>query len=219
MIKLPDLFIGIKLVDRRGKVIAQYREKGHSWTRNAWHLLFSAMSDAMPSGTTSDWGAGYLTSRQISGATYAGAYTSNRGSHYCPTSNGMTSGSGVSTNGIVIGTGDAAFSTEQHSLDALIPTGTSSGQMAYQAQAVPVMSYNGGTKTWTATHARQFNNNSGAEITVKEVGLYWYGHLVGSSTPLSFLVARDVLGTPVAVQHLSALEVQYEISMDFSDID
>ena len=54
-----------------------------------------------------------------------------------------------------------------------------------------------------------FNNNSGAEITVSEVGL------AGYESGQSMLMCRDVLASPVTVPNAGQLTVTYTIEMTF----
>lgn len=127
--------------------------------------------------------------------------------------------------GIVVGTGDTAFSADQYALATLIAHGTGSGQMSYEASTVGALAYTAGTKTWKQTLTRAIINLSGSSITVKETGLY-QGHgssantgLFGQGYGIAYMVERSVLSPAVEVVNGAALTVTYEISMDFSAID
>ena len=215
-VKLPELNIHIQ-VRRKNELLADYREPGHSFTRNAWNWLFAVMSDA-PGDDSGQFGAGKMTSRQASGYIYDGAgYTPSRYYYNTPhASGGMTNSDSDDDFGIVVGGSDAAFDIDDYKLASLITHGSGSGQLSYMPQAAAALDYD--SYTWTATHTRQFSNLSGAEITVKEVGLYAYMRFfyVGAAP---FCFARDVLATAAVVPDETILTVQYEISMDFSDID
>ncbi|GAI80495.1 unnamed protein product [marine sediment metagenome] len=90
--------------------------------------------------------------------------------------------------GIVIGTGNTPVDITDYQLVAQIMDGSAAGQMIHNAEAfdatVTVSDPDCTVDTW-----RNFNNNSGASITVKETGLYCY-----SSTPTLYYLClvRDV---------------------------
>jgi hypothetical protein len=96
-------------------------------------------------------------------------------------------------------------------LGALIAHGTGAGQLTYQASGFNSKAY--ALKVWTATSKRIFNNNSGGDITVKEIGLYSAYYYV------YYLTERSVLSPAVTVPNGAQLTATYEISMDFSSID
>jgi len=147
-----------------------------------------------------------------------GGAVAGRG-QYNPTGMGITNGSPDASFGIVVGTGDTAFSVEQYALASLIAHGNAASQFAYQPMATPSVAYNAGTKVWKASHTRIFNNNSGGSITVKEVGLYALGYLFTGAVDSVSMDERSVLSPTVPVPNAAQLTVTYEISKDFSAID
>jgi hypothetical protein len=215
MTLLPKLHLGF-LVKKEGKILHEHDEVGHSWTRNAWNIFFGVMGDAAGGGVGA-FGAGYLSAKETSGSVHStnnqvvqrpGRYNDNYG---------YINNIAQSVGGILVGSGDTHFTIEDYQLAALIEHGTGAGQLSYLAMAPLTSSYESGTKVWSSEIGRLFNNNSGGSITIKEVGLAWYGYAFGTNAP--FLVARDVLGSPVAVANGAQLTVTYTISMDFSSID
>jgi hypothetical protein len=198
----PDVMIKLQVHDGDRVLVFDDIQRGHSWTRNFWNTCAYMMIDG--TGATVTFGAGYMNLKYNPTYGYIVAVQSAG----IPQCNGLIT---ETNRGIIIGTGDTAFSTEQYGLDAQILHGNGSGQMAYSAHAARTFAYTGGTKTWKTTIYRIFNNNSGGSITVKETGLY--------ATVTSFLIERSVLDPTVAVANAAQLTVTYEISMDFSTID
>jgi hypothetical protein len=130
---------------------------------------------------------------------------------------GMPAGAiNSSTLGIQVGTSDTPFSVDQYNLGALISTGGSSGQLAYQAELTVTALYDSPNKIWTMKKERYFNNNSGNPITVKEVGIMGANPNNG---PAYYLMERSLLSPSVTIPDAGRLRVIYNISMDFSAID
>lgn len=211
----PEIMIGLKVHEGGGLTFDDV-QRGHSWTRNYWNLMFCSGSDAPGDGGGS-FGAGYMSAKDVSGNVAATAgYT-------CVRSSGLILGGGfhpntsVATSGIVVGTGDTAFSINQNALAAQIAHGNGAGNFSHTAMNDPTLSYDAGSKTWTIVASRIFNNNSGGSITVKETGLYTDFYCFNSSAKK--MIERSVLDPTVAVANGAQLTVTYEISMDFSAID
>lgn len=201
----PEIFIGLQVKDRNGVLVFDDKQRGHSWTRNFYNLMF-AYTSGVPTLPGSSFGAGYLTLKNTAGS------FENTNWPYLVSSGyyGSTLG-GVM--GIRVGTGDTAFDEDHLTLAAAIAQGTGSGQLSHATGTAHSTAYTAGSKTWKTTGSRIFNNNSGGSITVKETGIYaWY-----STT--YFMVERTVLSPSVAVANGAQLTVTYEISMDFSAID
>jgi hypothetical protein len=117
----------------------------------------------------------------------------------------IVAGYGNDGNGIVVGISNLAYSIEQYKLDAKISHGNGSGQLLYGISTVDDLApMTNGYRIFTS---RVFNNNSGASVVVKEVGLYAYPNV---------MFARDVLTTPVEVQNLQSLTVRYSIYFTYA---
>jgi len=122
-------------------------------------------------------------------------------------------GPGDASDGIMIGTSNAANSPSTYALSSQIPSGTSSGQMQYGAMSTASLVISGNTVSFTAN--RTFTNNSGASITVAEVGIY-YKHGTASASFFYFAFARDVLANPVTVANTTPITVYYTIQLTIS---
>jgi hypothetical protein len=218
-LKLPQFKINIRL-SKNGRILKQYSEPGHSWTRNGWNWLFASVTDCAVVGGTSDFGAGFMTAKRNTGTVSASTGVAARGSTVCPTTSaGMVNSGATTTIGIVVGRGTTEFSVNDHALATLIAHGTSTNQLSHQAQVAPVTTYDPVTKTWTSLHSRSFTNSSANPVVVTEVGLHRGMSMFSTTSIYQHLVARDVLETSISVLPSTVLTVEYELSMDFSEID
>ena len=107
--------------------------------------------------------------------------------------------------GIQVGHDDTPPANENYRLSDKIPHGDGAGQLEYGDMTFyDVLEHEGYMKF---SFARTFLNNSGATITVKEIGFAVYVHF----DERYCLWLRDVLSPPVDVEHGKTLTVQYTI--------
>lgn len=199
----PKTFLRLDVLGPDGEPLETYEDRAHSWTRNAYNMLLNRFTKATL-GTTFAAGSTALKG-EASGtviATLDTYFSSNGGIKPSATAN-------TSNFGIVIGTGTTAESFESHNLAAKIVSGTASGQMSYGAGDAPTLSYDAGSKKWTAPLVRILNNNSGASIVVGEVGIVY------DCAAAAFMFCRDVLASAVTVPNAGQLTVTYTIEMTF----
>lgn len=197
-----DVFIGLQ-VHQNDKMIFDDIQRGHSWTRNYWNYIYAVCSGSGLDDVGS-FGAGQLNTSRTDG----------QGLQSIVTMRGAISYGGLGSNyGIVVGSGDAAFSVEHLDLDELIISGTGTGQLTSSAGGYLSQSYE--AKQWTVLHRRIFNNNSGGDIVVRETGLYDGGWPPG----VLCLLERSVLDPTVTVPNGAQLTVTYTIVDDFSGVD
>lgn len=109
---------------------------------------------------------------------------------------------GITTNGIIVGTGTTLPTVNDYKLEVPIPHGAGAGQIQYGAMTF-------GAPTATASMSqfrltRDFSNSCGESIFVKELGLY----VIASG--YYFLAIRDVLESSVEVPDGEILTVNYE---------
>lgn len=108
--------------------------------------------------------------------------------------------------GIVVGTGSTAVVATDFNLETLVAEGSGSGQLNYSAEAVP-SNVTSSSTTASLTFTRTASNNSGASITVREIGLRCF-FTQGSNT---FQIIRDVLPSAEVVGVGQVLSVTYTI--------
>lgn len=111
--------------------------------------------------------------------------------------------------GIVVGTGTTAVALTDTRIETLIDDGTGTGELEYQTPTYTDPTDDAST-TEFELH-RTFNNNSGGEITIYEVGL----NVKATSTPYYFLVAREILSTPkvIADGNSAGIDLRIQISL------
>jgi len=105
---------------------------------------------------------------------------------------------GGSNRGIQVGSGDTAMTIDDYALDTLIANGTGAGQLSYGAQSERSSIAVNSDEQKVVGITRAFTNNSGGDVTIKEVGFVagWY---YASGTNGYFLLWRKVLDTPVTL--------------------
>lgn len=217
----PAIFIDFEVTDKDGNVILTDRQRGHSWTRNFYNYLLSAIAGAAGGGSN-NFGAGYVSVKTIGGAVrYFDAYLCVPYTSSSIALGAFINGSvGDNTFGIQIGVADSGFSPEHYTLSSLIAHGNGAAQVSYTAHTPAVCTYDStaGSEKFTAAYKRFFNNNSGATITVKETGIV--GYMLGFyPNPEKILLERSVLSPTIDVVNGAQLAVTYNIVLDYSSID
>ena len=217
-IATPTAKWGIK-VEKDGVVLLDTIERAHSWTRNAYNLLVSQMSAAAVTGKSA-FSDGQLNLKATNGVVYgASGYIIG---HYNPSQSiespqygGFVSDNGDATKGIVVGTGNTAYSFEDYQLSAQVTHGVADGQLSYTLSTI-AKEFDTITKKYNVTHERIFYNNSAASITIKEVGII--GGMVsdaGGVTARKCLLCRDILGTAPDVPAGAKITITYTMSTQF----
>jgi len=188
--------IEIAVHDRDGNLIRSFKQPMHTFVENAGKIIQAAFGQ--PCSVAVDF-----LIKDVLGNSYLIPYDmqANAGD-YC-----ATGGEGVDTHGIVVGTSDAAWSYTQYCLQAQITHGTGSGQLSYGATTTQLVSDTGSPAKLTLQ--RSFDNNSGGDITVREIGWQLVGKDDGGN-PRNFMIARDVI-TATTVPNGGRLTVTYNI--------
>jgi len=117
--------------------------------------------------------------------------------------------SGEDKYGILVGSSDTAFDVTQYNLGSKISHGTSSGQLQYGDTSV--VDYGADYKTWQ----RAFDNLSGADVVVKEIGMFAKVTREEAGVPKEYYVmlARDVI-TTTTVPNGGSLVVKYTFKIN-----
>jgi len=217
-----DIRIEAKVIDKNGKIIKVHKQKSHSFVSNFLSIIASALA------TSYD--------QQITSSSYGYYYRITNGNYaaYSPTTSNfemdqiidMNDGANDSTYGIVVGTGTTPPTPNDYVLENQIVNGTGSGQLVHSAHTINpqpqiigsstyltttttptsgLLPVSGNTTSWQVS--RQFTNQSGASITVSEVGIYM--KTLNGVT----MIVHDLLSSPVTVPNLSILQITYTISI------
>jgi len=216
-IPIPEAFLELEVRDRDGRVIQKHKQRSHSWVRNAYNMLFGQLAGKDLKDTT--FGAGLLSIKdtdgtiRYDGATYFGRKDTTLTNSLDGTSLGYKAPAGNDTKGIIVGSGTNAESFEDHTLQTKIANGTGAGQLSYVQSELHVISYDAGTKVLKNSLVRYFNNNSGGDVSVNEVGIVGYGSVY--LTYCSWLMSRDKLATTVTVPNTGQLKVTYIVQLTF----
>jgi hypothetical protein len=198
------LYYEVILKDRNGKVVKRFKRKSESWLRAFITLLRGLYLQR--------YGAGVVTVNIVSEDGVTGAFPCN----YSPTTiswvypccNGDV---GDVSQGIVVGSSDVANDINTYALGSKISHGTESGQLVYNAMTFEdVVNPSGTILQFRMT--RVFTNNSGADVTVKEMGLL--ARILSSNVGAkSLLLARDVLSTPITIPDGYSLTLRYIVKI------
>ena len=213
-IPILEAFWTLEVRDKEGRLIQRYKQRSHSWVRNAYNHLFSNMCSK--NATSDTWGGGHLNFKDT-GGTVRG--TTDRGAaiasdNYESDSYGVKAPITEDTWGLLVGSGTNAESFEDYTLQTKIAHGTGSGQLSYGAGQAHSVSYTAGTKVFEDELVRYFNNNSGAAIDVNEVGMIFRVG-VAFYTTARILLARDKLASTVTVPNTGQLKVTYTIELTY----
>jgi hypothetical protein len=199
--KLPKAVIEYEVRDKNGKLLSRGKLPAKSWVGNIIGLL----SSLIYGGTCpSTGGAGYPYSARADMTATDGA-SQGITIYGISVIVGGNAGAGIDTYGILIGSSDTPVAIGQYILGSKIAHGTSSGQMSYGTTTVEALTKD---TTWQFRVVRTFTNNSGATITVRELGLF----IQVTNPTKQVMLARDVLPSPVTVPNGSTLTVRYIIS-------
>lgn len=117
---------------------------------------------------------------------------------------------GDTDRGIVFGSGSTAAAMGDNALVSLIAEGTAGGQMEYQAQVTSAAAIGATESTLALT--RQAINNSGGDVTLREIGTHMTSAITTTTTAV-FLSARDVLPSDETIPDGGSFVWEYTIRM------
>ena len=213
-LKIPtfEAFLELEVRNRSGQIMHHHRQRSHSWVRNAYNHLFCQM--AAKDANDATFGAGKLSGKQTNGTVRGIGYPFGYGESNSVdgTSYGLRAAAGIDTKGIQIGSGTNAETFEDYALQTQIANGTGAGQMSYIASEVHSIAYDAGTKVLRNTLIRYFNNNSGGNVNVNEVGIVAY--LQGQFSQ-NYMMSRDKLPATITVPNTGQLRVTYTIQLTY----
>ena len=194
-----EVFLHAYNYDAGGRLIQRLIQRSDSFLPNFVGMLYSQMSFQYN-------GSGTIGSGPNTGGSNTSFFDLPSTEAFYNEALATNDSSGDASYGIQVGTGTAANSTSTYALASQIANGTGSGQLSYGSH-----SYASWTAGNTSTNIyRTFINNSGASITISEVGL------VTASHPGKFMILRDVLSSSFTVANGGSFVVQYTISITVS---
>jgi hypothetical protein len=203
-VPIPEVFIELEVRNKDGRVIQMHRQRSHSWTRNAYNIIYYYLSAVQ--GTEANGLRCQMTNSTWHPIPYVMASSNNV---WDSVGQGYRCYAGYNTMGIVVGTGVGEESFESYQLGTIIASGAGAGQLSYTEQEAPDVSTVGTTKK--TIWVRYFNNNSGGSIGVNEVGLIIYFCYQGGF----YLTERNKLSSTVTVPNTGQLKVTYTIQLTY----
>jgi len=215
-----DVSLTVIVKDKDGKMIKQHKQHSHSFVSNFLSILASSLASSYGL-YSANYSYGYYY--RITNGDYA-AY--NAGVFSIDTFFDLNDSANDSTYGIVVGTGTATPTPNDYALGNQIVNGTGSGQLVYNAHTINpapqiigtstnitttttptsgLLPVSGNTTSWQIQ--RTFQNQSGASITVSEVGIY-------TDTQNGYaLIIHDLLSSPITIPNNAVLTIVYTISI------
>jgi len=208
-----EAFWELEVRDQNGEVLQRLKQRSHSWVRNAYNLLFATLAGKnLDQGT---FGAGYLSLKDTGNVVKYGE--SNGIAYWGDNWDGVTRGyrgpAGNDTYGILVGSGTNPENFESYALQTKIANGTGSGQLSYVQGEEHAIIWTAGTLTLKNDLVRYFNNNSGADVGVNEVGLAAHGRIPENGSETNYMFARDKLDSTVTVPNTGQLKVTYTVQL------
>ncbi|MBA7606165.1 hypothetical protein ES703_13305 [subsurface metagenome] len=185
-----ELWYSVVVRDRHGKVVSRERRKSRSFLK-AWNQLLYVNMSRVPQ-LVKDTGG---VDRGISG----NQYFFGMDTYQSP---------GFTDYGTRIGTGNTAVAIDDYALKTPIEEGTGVGEMNHLL--CNIATYVVAPPSCYFIVSRSIVNNSAAEITVREAGLY---AVMASQPQYWCCVTRDVFGTPQAVPIGGTITVNWTIKV------
>jgi hypothetical protein len=210
-----EAFWELEVRDQNGEVVQRLKQRSHSWVRNAYNLIFATLA-----GKNLDqgiFGAGYLSLKDTGNSVRYGE--SNGIVHWSDNWDGVTRGyrgpAGSHAYGILVGSGINPEDFESYYLHTVIANGTGPGQLSYVQGEAHSITWTPGTLTLKNDLIRYFNNNSGGDVDVNEVGLVAHGRMPENGNETNYMMARDLLVSTVTVPDTGQLKVTYTIQLTY----
>jgi hypothetical protein len=114
---------------------------------------------------------------------------------------------GMTNRGLVLGTSNGAFVVTQNNLLSPIAHGNSAGQLFYHSQTNSTFDTNTATNSCRSLFHRSFENRSGSNIEVREIGVFTDQQQGGVQ---SFMLDRRVIEPPVTITNGNIVSFSWE---------
>jgi hypothetical protein len=214
-VKVPKVRMDydLRAVNDKGKLIVR-QDESHSWTRNYYNFTSSLVGSYLFDAT--NFQDGKINIKDTAGTVFSSSNTGVRLDYQQDVellSYGYMALSGEGTKGIVTGTGSAGESIDDFILGTQITHGIGAGNLFYQtSHPVAVAVFDAGTRVLSRKLTRFFDNFSGGDVTIKEIGQIARAKVV--ETDSLILVARDLIGDLV-VANKSCAAISYIYSLTY----
>jgi hypothetical protein len=209
-VPVPQTFLEMEVIMPNGEVVHHHKQRSHSFKRNAYNIMFCQLGAVNNNALGVTYGSGQLVWARTTGVAVPGNYPC--GMVTADMTNpvgGYIAASGDSTYGVLTGYDTVtAENFNNYSLVSPIVEGTTNDghHLSHAASNAYVVTWAVGTLTMAVVQSRFFNNNTGGNVIVGEVGLHC------APGPL-LLISRDHLGSPVTIPNTGQLKVTYTISL------
>ncbi len=212
-----ELFIAADLFLKGERVGGFEKRRAHSWVKNFYNrLVVNHCGTACSSTDDTD----IRMSNNVARQSDTGTPNTDKMLHFRVDNgdNDIVGGSGSDARGIIVGSGTNAEdfgmgvspAAESYGMQTKIDNGNSAGELSYAIMNAVIPSTSGSPNVlFTSAWERYFNNTSGGNVTVNEVGLYAEDTMGFSG---SFLLARDLLVSPLIIADSGQLKVTYTIT-------
>lgn len=122
---------------------------------------------------------------------------------------GATPGIGITTHGILVGTGTTAPAITNYAMETLIAHGTGAGQLSYAAQVMTTTAWTVSGSDSYCDNTRTLTNSTVGTITIREVGYV----INMSSTTHRFLIDRTAANQAVTASTAVVITYRFKITV------
>jgi len=192
----------IERYDRKGQLLEKIKQKSRSFLKQFIQLIEVQANQA--SKTITDIGGTDRTVGQLDTNLFC---TPGGGHGYVDPAQRNVQ---VENIGVVVGSGTTAVTPTDTKLETKIAHGTGSGQLVHLGCGLKPVVISGSDAYIDLV--RFFENQSGGNVTVNEVGIY----AIGASSQWGFCICRDVLASSITVADGQLLKVRYRIKVTAS---
>lgn len=192
----PQLEYTVEVRDRDGKLLKRLSEKSRSYLKQWNGMLCCQM-----------WQTILGPSLRRTNGSYAAIRRSSL------TLIGVKGGAADATLGTVVGTDNSPVTITDYVLGSQCTEGTGADQLNHQLSVIVAPTVSGSDCYFKAQ--RNFINNSGAPVTVKEIGIYMMAerYAGGGGIYYDYMGIRDLLSSPYPVPIAGTLTVTYTIKV------
>ncbi|MBA7703986.1 hypothetical protein ES703_112783 [subsurface metagenome] len=181
-----ELWYSVVVRDRHGKIVSRERRKSRSFLK-AWNQLV------------------YFQMNSYGGETVNDTAGIGRAIAFDALNFSMNAAAGVTTYGIRVGTGNTAVALDDYAVETPIAEGVGVGEMNHLI--CTVADYVVAAPSCSFVVFRSIVNNSAAEITVREAGIYM------KMDTFFCCATRDVFSLPQAVPPGGTITVNWTIQV------